>query len=441
MQRHHKRTPYASNSFPVEPYSWNCDDQGLFYYGAPFGGSSSITPPPPPPGPAGGPPGHSPRLARRDGSAPYAPGLPGPSSSHVQEPAHAFWKITQSPINPFTAKGWQGSCSFPQITSGGLDDSFVHGRDLFQVYHDLLNFLPSDFNTPPGQSPRVGFRVTNNVITSQVAGMFTAGMYPRLSGQRLPLTIQATGIDSLEPQYSCPTASSLFNSIKSSSNARWAEHLSRAKPLYAQLDAISGVDPNNDGGFHASFDHYFDNLSARQCHAKPMPCKVRSDGIQSTDPAQCVNQDQADAVYRLGQWEYSHIYRDAGPETLAASVASLGVWVAELASHLREKIAGTEGGMLYLHNFAHDGSTSRLLSILQVDRMVWPGMGTEIVFELWQKVKTKSWHVRVLFGGKVLKSSNPSLGVMGMVPAETLLAYLEGLVGKNASLVKSKCGA
>ncbi|KAH7021421.1 histidine phosphatase superfamily [Microdochium trichocladiopsis] len=437
MQRHHKRTPYASNSFPVEPYPWNCDDQGLFYYGAPFGESSDGPPP--------GGPIRPPRPRAAPAPAPGGPYPAGPPGHHHQDPSHqpaaAFWRGTISPINPFTPKGWQGTCQFPQITAGGLDDSFVHGRDLYAVYHDLLNFLPATTKSPRGD---VAFRVTNNVITSQVAGMFIGGMFPSLTAQAVPLLIQATGIDSLEPQYSCPTASSLFSSIKSpAKNARWAEHLARAAPLYAQLDPIAGLDPNNDNlGFHASFDHYYDNLSARQCHAKPFPCKAG--GQQGTSPAQqCVTQAQADAVYRLGQWEYSHIYRDAGPETLAASAASLGVWIAELASHLRGKMEGTGNGdgLLYLHNFAHDGSTSRLLSVLQIDHMVWPGMGAEIVFELWQKVKTGLWHVRVLFGGKVLRSSNPSLGLMDMLPAETLLAYFDGLVGKNASLVRSKCGA
>ncbi|KAJ1325282.1 2-phosphoxylose phosphatase [Microdochium nivale] len=405
MQRHHKRTPYASNSFPVESYPWNCDDQGLYFYGAPFIGSQQQQ-------------------------------QQGFQVQSNRQPARAYWRGTTSSINPFVAKGWQGSCQFPQITAGGLDDSFIHGDDLYKLYHDKLGFLPArNYQNPAAawQQGKVAFRVTNNVITSQVAGMFIAGMYPALvpGSQQVPLIIQASGVDSLEPQYSCSTASSMFNKIKSSANARWQDHLTKSAQLVATLDAISGVPASpNDGGFHASFDHYYDNLSARQCHTnKPLPCKTGG---------ACVTQDLADAVYRLGQWEYSHIYRDAGPDSLAASAASIGVWAAELASHLRAKMA--DGAMLYMHNFAHDGSTSRLLGLLQIDTMVWPGMGAEIVFELYQK-SSGSWHVRVLFGGKVLKSSNPSLGVMDMLPVETLLAYFDGLVGKDASLVKGKCSS
>lgn len=327
-------------------------------------------------------------------------------------------------------------------------------------------------------------------------------------------------MDSLEPQYSCSSADALFNTIKSNSNPAWQKHLEASGDLFGALDDISGV-PSNDGGFHASFDHYYDNLSARQCHDKPLPCKL----IGGRNSTACVSQDLADAVYRMGIWEYSQIYRDRS-SSLPASVSSLGVWVGELTAHLRDVMAGLSK-TIYFHNVAHDGSVSRLLSILQIEQMVWPGMGSEVVFELYKQknqvpnphqtspvvapdchqdnclrhmirhftsastfcqsltaaaptatqpapsechgqgrlssacsclahpttVETTAsptpsnsppsspsgYYIRVLFGGTVLKSSNPSLGRMNMLPVEVLLDYLEGLVGKGGSLIKSKC--
>ncbi|KAF3765533.1 phosphoglycerate mutase-like protein [Cryphonectria parasitica EP155] len=281
----------------------------------------------------------------------------------------------------------------------------------------------------------------------------------------VPLLIQPDGIDSLEPDYTCTSSTAQFDDIESANDTAWQAHLDAAAPLYAELDGISGV-AADDEGFHASFDHYYDNLSARQCHARPLPCKLVNATTSTTsgggsgvglvnDTAQCVTQDMADEVYRLGNWEYSRIYRDAGPEALAASVGSFGVWIAELAAHLRTAVNGTAaaGGegeqVLWFHNVAHDGSVSRLLGILQVDVMVWPGMGSEVVFELWKgKSSTttsvtggEKYYVRVLWAGKVLTSSNPSLGTMDMLPVETLLAYFDGLAGVNASLIVDKCGA
>lgn len=126
IHRHHKRTVYASNAFPVESYGWDCNDEGLFYYGKPFPG---------------------------------------------KKPAHTYWQGYISPVNPFVPSGFIGTCQFPQITSGGLGDSWQHGKDLYEVYHDLLGFLPDDANE------KATFRVTNNQITSQVAGMVINGMF------------------------------------------------------------------------------------------------------------------------------------------------------------------------------------------------------------------------------------------------------------------------
>lgn len=322
----------------------------------------------------------------------------------------------------------------------------------------------------------------------------------------------------MEPTYSCTVSSDLFGDIESGTN--WTAHLTAASSLYATLDNISGVSPT-DSGFHASFDHYFDNLSARQCHDKPLPCKL-VDGVNSTT---CVTQTIADEVYRLGNYEYSYMYRD-DPRSLAASSTSYGVWIGELTTHIREFINGTSD-VIYRHNVAHDGSLSRLLSVLQLDVMVWPGMGSEVVFELYKKDTTSppttattptasvdapncnhdnclrqfiqqsasasqvcptyvassvttiptfasncdsaaavssacsclvtptptsttaptstpstsasGYYLRVLWKGQVLRSSNPSLGLMDMVPLETVLAYFDGLVGVGASLVYGKC--
>lgn len=336
-----------------------------------------------------------------------------------------------SPANPFQQSGFKGTCQFPQITRGGLDDSWQHGADLYGVYHDMLGFLPDEIDET------VSFRVTNNQITSQVASMLIAGMYPSTSSTHstTALHIQPPNTDSLEPQYPCPRAASTYASYAvGSTAANWTAHLNASKQLFAALDGVSGIPPaSND--WHRSWDHYFDNLSARQCHGKGLPCSIN-------DTAKCVAQEHADAVYRLGQYEYSFIYRDS-PASLAASVASYGVWLAELAAHIRAVVAG-KSQVLYRHNVAHDGSLARLLSVLQVEEMVWVGMGSEVVFEVYGRKSSRAVYVRILWGGKVLGSSSPSLKGGeedgGLVPVERFLGYLDGLVGVGAGRVRGLCG-
>ncbi|KAM7222354.1 Histidine phosphatase superfamily [Rhypophila decipiens] len=387
IHRHHKRTPYAANTFPVESYPWYCDDEALFLYGTPL-----------------------------------------PTQSANQS-ANTYWKVFNSPANPLTATGFQGTCQFPQITRGGLDDCWQHGQDLYQVYHNLLGFFPEKYDPE-----LVSFRVTNNVITSQVASMVISGMFGSQQ-QNFPLLIQPSSIDSLEPGYSCPAAKASFSAYgPGSKDTGWNAHLEAAAGLYADLDSISGVSPS-DEGFHMSLDHYFDNLSARLCHAKPLPCNI-------SNPSRCVTQEMADEVFRLGEYEYSYLYRDAGPRALEYSVAKYGIWIAELAENLWNAIVQARGngsGMRYRHNVAHDGSISCVLSILQVEEMVWPGMGSEVIFELYKKREGGKYYVRVLWGGQVLRSSNPSLGVLDMVEVEVLLAYFDGLVGHGAKKVPGLC--
>nr|OQO22335.1 hypothetical protein B0A51_08423 [Rachicladosporium sp. CCFEE 5018] len=380
IHRHHKRTPYAANTFPREQYAWYCSDEGLFYGGKPINPAGNLT-------------------------------------------ADTYWNVYTSPSNPLAPTGFNGTCQFPQITRGGLDDSHQHGVDLKAVYHDLLHFLPSSYD-----AKAVSYRVTNNVITSQVASMLTVGMWPTLSKKDTPLLIQPASIDSLEPAYTCSAGSALFSSYGvGSTKAAWLAHLTASAPLFSRLDALSGISPSSTD-WHKSYDHYFDNLSARLCHDKALPCNINN-------TADCVSQAEANEVFRLGEYEYSFIYRDS-PQSLLASTASYGIWIAELAQNLRHAaglgppaVTGSDS-VKYRHNVAHDGSISRLLSILQLEQMVWPGMGSEVVFELY--TKEKCYFVRVLWGGQILKSSHPAFGLMDMVPLGTLLGYFNGLVGTGA---------
>lgn len=145
-------------------------------------------------------------------------------------------------------------------------------------------------------------------------------------------------------------------------------------------------------------------------------------------------------MYRLGQYEYSFIYRDS-PRSLQAAIGSYGVWLAELAQNIRDAIH-RRSPIIYRHNVAHDGSVSRLLSILQIEQMVWVGMGSEVVFEIYGKkedAEGEKKRLRILWGGQVLVSSNPSLGKVDMLDVDVFLAYVDALVGKTAEKVVEYC--
>lgn len=103
--------------------------------------------------------------------------------------------------------------------------------------------------------------VTNNVITSQVASGLLTGLFPDSDPKYSTVNIQSSNFDSLEPTYPCPVASTLRSSYTTGSSGQlWQTHLSEAAPLYAKLDAVSGISPTDNAGWHTSFDQYVPNL-------------------------------------------------------------------------------------------------------------------------------------------------------------------------------------
>ncbi|KAH0578969.1 hypothetical protein H2248_003147 [Termitomyces sp. 'cryptogamus'] len=384
IQRHHKRTPYSTNTFFREDISWSCVGQG------PLNGLKAAS-------------------------------GPGADAAEIQ------WQAFTNADNPFTATvgpGFVGStCQFPQITEEGLEDSITHGIDLRAVYASRLG-LNESLDTSTSR-----IRVTNNQITSQVASGLIKGLFPASSD--IEVLVQSTSFDSLEPTISCPDANQLQTAITTGSQT-WNGHLTAAAGLYAELDAVSGIATHDTGGWHVSFDHYYDNMSAKQCHGKTLPCDVNSTST-------CVTQDMADTVYRLGNWEYSWQYRDA-PQSAQFSALKYGAFVLELQGHLQDKISG-QSQIKYFHNIAHDGSLAPLLGFLQISQMVWPGMGAEVVFELYSKsssqdrhASSQSYFIRVLWGGQPMETSTP-LGLLDLVPVDDFFSYVESMTGSGNDLL------
>lgn len=69
-----------------------------------------------------------------------------------------------------------------------------------------------------------------------------------------------------------------------------------------------------------------------------------------------------------------------------------------------------------------------MLGVLQIAEPVWPGMGSEIVFELWER--GGGHFLRVLWDGQPLVTSTP-LGTLDMVRLEEFEAYLDDTIPKD----------
>ncbi|ORX37384.1 histidine phosphatase superfamily [Kockovaella imperatae] len=365
IQRHNKRTPYSSNTFFKEDISWDCEGEGPYAYA---------------------------RNANQFNTTPI------------------YWQAEVNTLNPFEYTVGPGfinsTCQFPMETSAGLEDSRVHGEDFRGVYGDMLQFLPLS-----SEREKYQWRVTNNPITSQTLAGYAAGIYPDIDDYYA--LIQSDAYDSLEPAFSCPAASAIKAAQLASDP--WIAHLNESQTLREKMNNISGIAANDTAGWHNSWDHYYDNLSAKQCHQKALPCSLN-------DTSLCASQEDANAIYRLGNWEYSYWWRGDTNSTLR-SVLTMGPWYRELQGHFADVVSG-KSCMKYYHNFAHDGSMAPALGILQIDEPVWPGMASELVFELYEKAS--NYFLRILWGGQPLKTSTP-MGTLDMISLDDFNSYLDNM--------------
>jgi 2-phosphoxylose phosphatase len=187
VQRHHKRTAY--NILPGgENQIYNCSDVRMFEQAATAGG----------------------------------------------EPVHVFAQTYDSPTNPFYVNYVNGTCIFPQITSGGVLDAIVHGQDFWSVYGEMLHFLP----TQPDDS--IYFRTSESELTEATSGGVIHGMYPNY---HLPVPIHQQSMDTINEGYPCSAISQIQTWYMQ--DPQWIAHIQAAAPLVSKLNPMLGTTNNS----------------------------------------------------------------------------------------------------------------------------------------------------------------------------------------------------
>lgn len=262
---------------------------------------------------------------------------------------------------------------YPMLTFKGHNDSVQHGHDLRKVYGDMLGFLPAKL------SLKVQLAITTNPLTPQVLSSLMKGLFPEVASyQHEPIT------DSLEPGYTSPEGEKSKENDRITRKSLWQAHRVAIDAAFAPIDQITGI-ALDDEDWHKSADHYFDNFSAKVGHGIALP-----EGISDEKLAE---------IRKLGDIDYQLLYGNQ-----EYCVLSYSKYLTELLERLGR--AGS-GKLLYRHNVAHDGSLARLLGVLQDNNMGWPGMGTEVVFEVWKSSGSGKHQIRVLKNGAVLTSTGP----------------------------------
>lgn len=278
-------------------------------------------------------------------------------------PQSVFGQTYSDPSNPFLAHYVNSTCQFPQLTIGGFLDGYRHGRDLWAVYGDKLGLLP-----PSPKSGSVWFRSSDSPLTKASAGAVLRGVWPEYDGP-LPLHQQAPGVDTINQGLPCEARDRLLSQIQSTDE--WEAHLSVTEPLRTRLANLFGGDHSK---WMDTFDHFADNFQARLCNGYRLPCST-------SDDSKCVSEDDAFAVFRGGDWEWNYWWR-RNPTAVQYIQLTEGLFIKEIISRLYSASRET-GDRVYTHTFLHDGDLGPLLGALEIQQLRWPGMASNLAFELW----------------------------------------------------------
>ncbi|KAJ8065814.1 hypothetical protein OCU04_006477 [Sclerotinia nivalis] len=332
----------------------------------------------------------------------------GPHDTTTQQPIPVYASTYTDAGNPFVGKYISGTCQYPQLTIGGLSDGYQHGRDLDEVYGATgkLRLFPA---TPSLE--KTYFRSSESPLTQQSAGGVLRGIW---SGYKksIPLHQQATSVDTVNAGYSCSAISSTLAKIKSTTE--WQAHLAATSTLRTTLGNM--FEANSDA-WQGTMDHFADNFQARLCNGYPLPCSP-------TNSSYCVTQDMAEEVFRAGDWEWNYYWR-TNPFVQQYIQVVEGLFIGDIVSRLESVANGTIQEGKYSHIFVHDGDIGPIAGALGINALRWPGMGSNIAFEIWKiqntTAKIDGHFARVLYSGQPMKSV---YGDMDWMPLETVLNIL-----------------
>ncbi|KAF7596674.1 hypothetical protein BBP40_000596 [Aspergillus hancockii] len=368
LQRHQRRTPY--NILPGgENQDYNCDNIHSHLYAAP------TTQPP--------------------------------------APAQVYGQAYSDPSNPFLTTYVTGTCQYPQLTIGGLLDGYQHGRDLRAIYGDQLHLIP-----PSPDTGKVWFRSSTSALTQGSAGGVLRGLFP-VHNAPIPLHQQPSAIDTVDRGFPCPARDSLLAAIQST--PEWTEHLTVTEQLRMQLSTMF----NATSSWTSTFDHFADNFQARLCNGYALPCRVH-------DESDCVSTEQANEVFRAGDWEWNYWWRTSANATRYIQLAE-GLFIGEIVQKL-EAVGRGSTELVYSHNFVHDGDIGPVLGALGIKALRWPGMASNIAFEVWETSDSK-FYARVLYSGSAIETIH---GILDWIPLATLIDILNPFIPDDiVSMCKS----
>ncbi|KAE8354748.1 histidine phosphatase superfamily [Aspergillus coremiiformis] len=326
-------------------------------------------------------------------AAPAAQGTP---------PATVYGQAYFDPSNPFLISYVNGSCQYPQLTIGGLLDGYQHGRDLRAVYGDQLGLIPDS------PDARVWFRSSSSALTQGSAGGVLRGVFPEHTGP-IPLHQQAASVDTVDRGFPCSAQNTLLATIQST--PVWNEHLTVTEPLRTRLSTMF----NATASWTSTVDHFADNFQARLCNGYDLPCRRQNE-------SDCVTPDQANEIFRAGDWEWNYWWR-TNPHAMRYIQLVEGLFIGEIVRKF-EAVQQGQSDLVYSHNFVHDGDIGPILGALGIKSLRWPGMASNVAFEIWE-TSDSQFYARVLYSGSAIETI---YGTLDWIPLSALIDILQPFI-------------
>ena len=212
------------------------------------------------------------------------------------------------------------------------------------------------------------FRTTESPLTQQSAGSVLRGLWPNYQGS-IPVHQQTSSVDTVNEGFSCSAINTVLSSIKSTDE--WNSHLTATSTLRSDLGSLLGATAS---AWQNTFDHFADNFQGRLCNGYALPCDV-------SDTSNCVTTEQANKVFRAGDWEWDYYWR-GNPYAKEYITVVEGLFIGEILARFEGVKNGTVTGK-YSHVFVHDGDIGPVAGALGIKALRWPGMASNIAFEIW----------------------------------------------------------
>eukprot|EP00123_Amoebidium_parasiticum_P003711 comp15005_c1_seq1/m.11617 comp15005_c1_seq1/g.11617 ORF comp15005_c1_seq1/g.11617 comp15005_c1_seq1/m.11617 type:complete len:281 (-) comp15005_c1_seq1:12-854(-) len=166
----------------------------------------------------------------------------------------------------------------------------------------------------------------------------------------------------------------------------WLKYLKTAQPILDQLDAVLAT--KGVPGWQKMVNFFFDNIAARLCNNKPLPCS-------KDDPQLCIDMGLAEEVFRLALWEFRQKYIvDHGLSRLRLT---LGPLLTTILSNMQSALSDQHMGPRLHFYSGHDDTLTPLLGALNITFTSWPAYGSALAIELWRPVSGEGATVRVLY--------------------------------------------